>query len=75
MGNKSSGLGGSKSKVLAQKVETSKKTGVLNLSNLQLRPTSSIWHNIDYSVLKLLDISGNKLGELPSEVYNMPNLK
>ena len=64
-------------KVLSSKLETALKTGVLNIADMSLTASSNVWSKLSSDLhLKILDISGNDLKELPSEVSaSMVNLK
>jgi len=66
-------------KVINSKIDTSAKTGVLNLADQDLKPNSSVWSKLLADgvnmKLKTLDISGNPIKALPVEVYSMVNLK
>jgi hypothetical protein len=76
MGNEGSNLNfKGNSKILKTKLETSKKTGVLNLEAQKLTATSSVWGQIDVAGIRLIDISRNPLKSLPVEIYSMSNLK
>ena len=74
MGNKLSSKSNRKD-VLTFKLEQAKKTGVLNLADANLTPTSSIWSKIDVTTIKLIDLSGNALPNLPVEIFAMSNLR
>lgn len=79
MGNKALSGGNpfeSKDKTkLASKLDVSKKTGVLNLSDMKLSLKSDIWAKIEPNTIKLIDVSGNSIKSLPVEIYSMTNLK
>lgn len=69
----------SKKKTLTSKLDTAGKTGVLNLSDQELKPSSSVWPRLTHDGLNLklknIDISGNILKAIPVELYMMANLK
>lgn len=86
MGSKSSTQNGavtrpvaSGSKVVDAKLQSAAKTGVLNLADQNLKPSSSAWLKLGAEVyvvkLKTLDISGNQIKMIPIEVYALTNLK
>ena len=62
-----------------EKLEYALKTGALNLVDMSLSPTSSIWTKIadpEYAdKIKTLDISDNKVKSLPPEIQALVNLK
>ena len=65
-------------KVLSSKLETASKTGVLNIADMKLTGSSNVWSKLrdDNLHLKILDVSGNQLTELPMEIStSMINLK
>jgi len=66
-------------KIIQEKFETALKSGVLNLSQQRLKPTSAAWGQFIQPIyiekLIVLDISGNVLKGLPAEVSNLLNLK
>ena len=66
-------------KAIESKLRMSDKTGVLNLKDLDLKASSSVWGKISNlgltAKLKTLDISGNTLKTLPPEIYEMDNLR
>ena len=63
--------------VLREKLENASKTGVLNLSDQNLKPSSSIYLHIwDLAtILRSLDLSGNVMKVLPSEFVLFSTLK
>lgn len=80
MGNSGSRGGAPKGKkIIESKLAQAEKTGVLNLANQDLKPSSSVWdkllsHGLT-TRLKTLDISGNILKSMPAEIYDMELLK
>jgi len=80
-------MGGSSSKgsvakgksVVAAKLSTAERTGVLSLSDQDLKASSNVWDKLTtqglVEKLKTLDISGNILKSLPAEVHAMTQLK
>jgi Leucine-rich repeat (LRR) protein len=66
-------------RVVEAKIAQSKKTGSLNLSNQDIKTNSWVWVSIgspDLSTkLKVLDVSGNVMKSLPSQVSGLPVLK
>lgn len=79
MGTSSSKSSSKGKKVLASKLDTASKTGVLNVSECSLKGSSSIWISLQGSNfstnLKSLDISHNDLKGLPGEVLVLSRLK
>ena len=73
------GGSGSKAASLNSKLATAHKTGVLNLSDMEIKASSSVWVKIQEEVLipkiKTIDVSGNQVKGLPVEIYSMVNLK
>jgi Leucine-rich repeat (LRR) protein len=65
--------------VIESKLSMAAKTGVLNISLQGLKLKSTVWKKLSQDCykekLKSLDISGNKLVELPAEVVHLPKLK
>jgi Leucine-rich repeat (LRR) protein len=65
--------------VLATKLATAEKTGILNLADQDLKASSPVWDKIQSQGLveriKTLDISGNTLKYLPAEILSMLILK
>jgi Leucine-rich repeat (LRR) protein len=78
-------MGGSSSKspkgksVIAGKLATAEKTGVLNLADQDLKASSQVWDKLQslglVDKLKTLDISGNTLKYLPADILHMLQLK
>lgn len=62
-----------------KKLESAEKTGVLNLSDLNMKLNLPLWGELASPVivarLKTLDLSGNRLKAIPVEVYQLVNLK
>lgn len=79
MGNKSSSGVQKGKKIVASKVNMATKTGVLNLSDQDLKLKSSIWIQLEEeqltSKLKSLDISKNSLITVPSQAQSLVKLK
>lgn len=80
MGNKTSSDGTLQGKkVLESKVNMSKKTGVLNVSEQGLKFKSKFWINLEnpeiMESLKSLDLSKNDLEKLPTCICNLLKLK
>ena len=73
------GGSGSKAASLNSKLATAHKTGVLNLSDMEIKASSSVWVKIQEENLmpkiKTIDVSGNQVKGLPVEIYSMTNLK
>lgn len=69
----------STSHVVANKIQTSQKTGVLNLVDTRLSSTSTVWQKLgeeDFATkIKSLDISGNLLEDIPTQINSMRNIK
>jgi len=70
--------------ILQHKLETSKKTGVLNLTKSGLKPSNKIWRSLGTTningenigiKIRCLDISENPLKSIPEEVKSLSNLK
>jgi len=72
-------MGNSKSKACAPKLDTAKKTGVLNISNAQLTNKSSLWASETFlalsSKLKVLDLTSNELVAVPNQISSFIGLK
>ena len=72
-------MGNSKSstEILQHKLETSKKTGILNLASSGLKPSSKVWRSLGDIGIKIrsLDISENPLKAIPDEIQTLVNLK
>lgn len=73
-------MGTSSSKqVKENKLSMAEKTGVLNLSDMKLKPSSNVWTKLNESQyvekLKSLDLSNNTIVELPSCVPSFRQLK
>ena len=68
-----------RSQIRQEKLDMSRKTGVLNLSEQGLTNKSSEWHSLADDVftskLKSLDISSNNLGTLPDAILMLKNIK
>eukprot|EP01035_Chromulina_nebulosa_P025747 gene25747-33626_t len=68
-------------KVIESKLKSASKTGVLNLSNMDLKARSSVWSSLTIEppgialAIKTLDLSENTLKSMPREIYFMSNLK
>jgi Leucine-rich repeat (LRR) protein len=79
MGNKTSTGAQKGEKVVASKVNMASKTGVLNLSEQDLKLKSSIWMQLEddqfRTKLKSLDISKNSLVSIPAQVQALVKLK
>eukprot|EP01039_Chlorochromonas_danica_P003248 gene3248-3558_t len=84
MGNKASSSGSSHipkgKKVVNAKIESASKTGVLNLTGQDLKPSSSIWTVLNDPIyinkLTTLDLShNNKLSTLPTILTSFTTLK
>ena len=81
MGTTSSSTSGAPKgrKAIEAKLNVADKTAVLSLKDLDLKASSSVWGKIAAmglgAKLKTLDISGNTLKTLPSEIYEMENLR
>lgn len=64
---------------MASKLETAHKTGVLNLADMDIKASSSVWLKIQeenlHLKIKTLDVSGNQVKSLAVEIYTMINLK
>jgi Leucine-rich repeat (LRR) protein len=80
MGNFNSSDHDAKGKsVVESKLNMSLKTGVLNISNQDLKRSSSVWNRLrsdEFSrKLTSIDISRNKLKEFPTEILNLLLLK
>ena len=65
--------------VIASKLSTAEKTGVLNLADQDLKASSQVWDKLQtlglVDKLKTVDISGNTLKYLPADILNMHHLK
>lgn len=65
--------------MLASKLATAEKTGILNLADQDLKASSPVWDKLQtqglVSKLKTLDISGNTLKYLPAEILSMMWMK
>jgi len=65
--------------VLASKLATADKTGILNIADQDLKASSPVWDKLQtqglVAKLKTLDISGNTLKYLPAEILSMMLLK
>lgn len=76
---KSSLIGGSKKKTIETKLETAHKTGVINMADMDLKPTGSVWTRLVsdglHEKIRTLDISGNNLKAIPVEIHALVNLK
>ena len=59
-------------KVMASKLETAHKTGVLNLADMDIKASSSVWLKIQeenlHLKIKTLDVSGNQVKSLAVEI-------
>jgi Leucine-rich repeat (LRR) protein len=80
MGNSSSAPGSSRPSskaIIKSKLETAAKTGVLNLADANLKPSSSAYlHLWELApLIKSLDLSGNTMKTLPAEMIYFTQLK
>lgn len=77
MGLASSSQGVPKGKsLLASKISTAEKTGILNISDSGIKPSSKVWTQLPLQKLKTLDVSGNPaLRTLPPEIAAMSQIK
>lgn len=80
MGNKTSSDGTLQGKkILENKINMSKKTGVLNVAEQGLKYKSKFWMNLEnpdlMESLKSLDISRNDLENLPVQICNLHKVK
>lgn len=79
MGNQTSSGSAKGKKVVTAKVNMAVKTGVLNLSEQDLKAKSSVWVRLTddeiLTKLKSLDISRNTLKAVPAEIQGLLNLK
>jgi Leucine-rich repeat (LRR) protein len=66
-------------KIVASKLETSSKTGVLNISGQALTSASKTWMELSSTAmiekLRSIDISGNSLKTIPVEIFALVNVK
>ena len=65
--------------LLKSKLETAHKTGVLNLADMEIKASSSVWLKIQeenlHLKIKSIDVSGNQVKGLPVEIYTFVNMK
>ena len=79
MGNSSSSPEKTR-KALETKVNHASKTGILNLSGLDLKTSSSIWSRISAdenltAKIKVLTISRNELKTMPVDIFDLRNIR
>eukprot|EP01035_Chromulina_nebulosa_P020174 gene20174-26190_t len=75
MGNSSSNNESKGKKVVESKLNSSLKTGILNLSNQDLKPMSSLWPRLStvefVAKIRVLTISNNELKLLPIDITDL----